>query len=322
MLTESPVGLPVMLQATDLVKRYRQRSSPGQTVTAVDHVSLRLEAGRCLALVGESGSGKSTLARLLGRMERPSSGEVLIAGRSSSRRLRRADRQVVQMVFQDPFASLNPIHSIGYNISRALRLHHRCPSEAVPTTTAQLLEQVNLSPGSEFRHKLPHELSGGQRQRAAIAAALAVGPKVLLADEPVSMLDVSIRFDILGLLRQLAAEDDVALLYITHDIASAGHFADEVAVLYRGCVVEQGSADRIMSDPCHPYTQLLVAAAPKGGREAPRPLPQRQQHGPAPVTSGCPFAPRCPHVMAQCIDHRPPLIAKGADRTSACWLEA
>jgi peptide/nickel transport system ATP-binding protein len=315
--------VPAALEAAGLVKVYRRRGARA-VIRAVDDVSLRLESGRVLALVGESGSGKSTVARLLTHLERPTAGLVLAGGTKLPARVRRLHRQQVQMVFQDPFASLNPAHTIGYHIGRSLLIHHRCPRGEVPETAARFLEQVNLSPGEEFLGKLPHQLSGGQRQRAAIAAALAVGPRVLLADEPVSMLDASIRASILALLRRLAVEQNVALLYITHDVASARFFADSIAVMYRGRIVERGPAAQVVERPEHPYTQLLVAAAPRGGAHDRPPLPQRRpgQSAPAPSGPRCEFADRCPHVMDRCTEQRPPEFGTGDDRFTACWLAA
>jgi peptide/nickel transport system ATP-binding protein len=313
------------LEAVSLVKHYSQRlgRTADRGILAVDDVSLRLERGRTLALVGESGSGKSTIARLLCRLERPTAGSILLDGNAPPKRVRRAQRQRVQMVFQDPFASLNPAHTIGYHVGRPLLIHGRCQRRAeVPGTAARILEQVNLSPGRDFLDKLPHELSGGQRQRAAIAAALAVGPNVLLADEPVSMLDVSIRAEILTLLRRLTAEQHLALLYVTHDIASARYFADSIAVLYKGRIVERGPAAEVIDQPSHPYTRLLVAAAPRGGAGHTEPLPQRR--GPVAAAGGarCAFAGRCPHAVDLCTRQRPPEIPVGDGRFAACWLHA
>jgi peptide/nickel transport system ATP-binding protein len=290
-------------------------------IRAVDGVSLTLVSGRTLALVGESGSGKSTVAKMLGYLERPTSGTIALNGAPVPRRVSRRHRQQVQMVFQDPFASLNPVHTIGYTIGRSLLLHGHCTRAEVAARSADLLDQVNLTPGSEFRSKLPHQLSGGQRQRAAIATALSVGPRVLLADEPVSMLDVSIRVGILSLLRRLVAEQDLAMLYITHDIASARYFADDLAVLYKGQVVERGDAPTIVESPRHPYTRLLIAAAPKGGRQARQSLPQTSSTG-AVSASGCPFAPRCPDVLPRCTTQRPPEVATSDSTLAACWVHA
>ncbi|MFD9700369.1 ABC transporter ATP-binding protein [Lentzea sp. NPDC059081] len=223
-------------------------------VRAVDDVSFALTAGRTVALVGESGSGKSTIARMIAKLVRPTSGEILLTGPDGPVPDRRY-RDHVQMIFQDPFASLNPFHTVEHHLARPLRLHGRSRAE-VP----HLLERVSLSP--DLAPRRPHELSGGQRQRVAIARALAPGAKVIIADEPVSMLDVSIRLGVLKLLARLQREEDLAVLYITHDLATARHFSDEVLVMHRGRIVERGPGDDVLVRPRDPYTRLLAAATP------------------------------------------------------------
>jgi oligopeptide/dipeptide ABC transporter ATP-binding protein len=257
----------VVLEAVELEKRFRLgRGRKATDVAAVDHVSLKLRKGTVTALVGESGSGKTTVARLLAGQERRSGGQILLDDQPiepASKRGFRAYKGVVQMVFQDPFASLNPLHTVSYHLTRALRLHAaesgRDPSGA---ELDKLLEQVRLTPAAHFRDAYPHELSGGQRQRVAIARALAAAPRVLLADEPVSMLDVSIRLEMLDLIDQLRRNLDLAVLYITHDIASARYFADEILVMYAGEIVERGPAEQVTQAPSHEYTRLLIASAP------------------------------------------------------------
>jgi peptide/nickel transport system ATP-binding protein len=254
----------VALQAVDLEKRYRLGRHV--EVDAVRGVSLALRRGTITALVGESGSGKTTVARLLSGQERRSGGDILLDGEPidpSARRGFRAYKGAVQMVFQDPFASLNPLHTVRYHLERALRLHgERTGSKAGQDDLDRLLGQVRLSPPDQFRDAYPHELSGGQRQRVAIARALAASPRVLLADEPVSMLDVSIRLEMLDLIEELRARLDLAVLYITHDIASARYFADEILVMHDGEIVERGPAEQVTQAPSHEYTRLLIASAP------------------------------------------------------------
>jgi len=219
-----------------------------------------------VALVGESGSGKSTIAKLLAGQERRTGGQILLDGAAidpASRRGFRAYKREVQMVFQDPFASLNPLHTVRYHLERALTVHS--PRTGRPPTGAEvdrLLAQVHLRPARAFRAAYPHELSGGQRQRVSIARALAAEPRVLLADEPVSMLDVSIRLEVLDLIQDLRTTLHLAVLYITHDIASARYFADEILVMHDGAIVERGPAERVTQDPQHPYTRLLIDASP------------------------------------------------------------
>lgn len=233
---------------------------------AVDRLNLQLHAGRTVALVGESGSGKSTVARLLAHILPVTEGQVLLDGASTRPRSASARRRYsgqVQMVFQDPFASFNPMHRLGYQLKRSLTLHRRGLSRAdCAATLDSLIERVHLSPTHGFLQKFPHELSGGQLQRLAIARSLAAEPRVLLADEPVSMLDVSIRLGVLNLLADLRDQDGLSILYITHDIASARYFADDTLVMYRGQLVEGGPSEVVTQGANHPYTRLLLAAAP------------------------------------------------------------
>jgi peptide/nickel transport system ATP-binding protein len=256
---------PVALEAVDLRKSYRLGRNAA--VDAVTGVSLQLRRGKITALVGESGSGKTTVARMLAGQEQRSGGQILLDGRAvdpAARRGFRAYKSEVQMVFQDPFASLNPLHTVRYHLERALRLHaaRRASAGSLGADLDALLEQVRLSPAEHFRDAYPHELSGGQRQRVAIARALAASPRVLLADEPVSMLDVSIRLEMLDLIEELRARLDLAVLYITHDIASARYFADEILVMHGGEIVERGPAELLTQAPSHDYTRLLIASAP------------------------------------------------------------
>ncbi|MEZ0491468.1 ABC transporter ATP-binding protein [Kineococcus sp. TBRC 1896] len=252
------------VSVSHLTKDYSLRSGLRRTpLRAVDDVSFDLLPRRTVALVGESGSGKSTIAKLLTRLEKPTSGSVDVRLDDGTPVLGSVYRRQVQMVFQDPFASLNPFHSVGHHLARPLLLHQRTRGTAqTHARVLEMLERVNLTPADAVAARRPHELSGGQRQRVAIARALAPGAKVLVADEPVSMLDVSIRLGVLNLLARLQREEDLAVLYITHDLATARHFSDEVLVLYRGRVVERGPADAVILDPHHDYTKLLAQAAP------------------------------------------------------------
>jgi ABC-type oligopeptide transport system ATPase subunit len=258
------------LEARGLVKEYRLRNGPRTTtLRAVDDVSFTLQPGRTVALVGQSGSGKSTIAKLLMQLERPASGDILLDGRPAARRGSGlvSYRRTVQMVFQDPFASLNPFHTIGHHLERPLRLHHHGMTDAeVRRGVLQLLERVRLHPAEHVAGRRPHELSGGQRQRVAIARALAPKPGILVADEPVSMLDVSIRLGVLNLLAALQREENLGVLYITHDLATARHFSDDILVMYQGRIVERGPADEVILHPQHPYTRTLAEAAPNPER--------------------------------------------------------
>ncbi|MFJ8546436.1 ABC transporter ATP-binding protein [Streptomyces sp. NPDC093586] len=251
------------LEVRDLVKDFTIRSGLRRsTLRAVHRVGFTLVPGRTVALVGASGSGKSTVARMIARLEKPTSGTITAVDPTGRRVEDRHYRNHVQMVFQDPFASLNPFHSIEHHIARPLLLHGRSRGrDETRERVAQLLERVSLPPDAVMDRR-PHELSGGQRQRVAIARALAPGAQVVIADEPVSMLDVSSRLGVLNLLARLQREDDLAVLYITHDLATARHFSDDILVMNRGRVVERGPADDVILDPQHPYTRMLAAAAP------------------------------------------------------------
>ena len=251
------------LEVRGLNKDFRLRNGLTSTVLhAVADVSFTVEPHRTVALVGESGSGKSTIARIIAKLEAPTSGEVLLDGRPTPARATADYRRQVQMVFQDPFASLNPFHSISHHIERPLRIHHPdLKGEALRARVVELLERVQLTPGAAYLERRPHELSGGQRQRVAIARALAPGSRFIVADEPVSMLDVSIRVGVLNLLADLQRSDGLGVLYITHDLATARHFSDEILVMYRGQIVERGQADEVILNPQHEYTKRLREAA-------------------------------------------------------------
>ncbi len=249
------------LEFRHVTKAYNVRGA-GQ-IKALDDVSFTLTSGQTIGLVGQSGSGKSTIAKILTQLETPTAGDVLLDGAPVPRRGRglRRYRQQLRMVFQDPFASLNPSHSIRYHLERPLRLDAVVPRAETEAEVRRLLERVRLDPDAVIDRR-PHELSGGQRQRVAIARALASRPSLLVADEPVSMLDVSIRLGVLTLLADLQREEGLGVLYITHDLATARHFSDEIMVLNQGRVVEYGTADDVILDPQDPYTRALRAASP------------------------------------------------------------
>jgi peptide/nickel transport system ATP-binding protein len=253
------------LEVRNLSKDFRLRNGlKVTTLHAVQDVSFTVEPGRTIALVGESGSGKSTIARIIAKLETPSSGQVLLDGARSADRgaALAAYRRQVQMVFQDPFASLNPFHTIAHHIERPLLLHHTgLGADEARARTVDLLERVALTPGETYLNRRPHELSGGQRQRVAIARALAPGSRFIIADEPVSMLDVSIRVEVLNLLADLQRSEHLGVLYITHDLATARHFSDEILVMLRGQIVERGPADEVILNPRHEYTRALLEAA-------------------------------------------------------------
>jgi peptide/nickel transport system ATP-binding protein len=312
-----------VIEARELTKHFPVR---GGAVHAVDDVSLVVPAGSITAIVGESGSGKSTLARMLARLIKPTSGELLLDGLCSTApaRARKEYARAVQLVLQDPFSSLNPIHDVRYHLARPLKVHKLARrSASLDETIHRLLARVSLSPPGAFAGKLPHELSGGQRQRVAIARALAVEPRLLLADEPVSMLDVSIRLGVLNLLADLRESDGLAIVYVTHDIASARYLADVVAVMYAGRIVESGPASVVTDQPTHPYTKLLLSAAPSPQRRA---TTTTRGKGSSPnlvsPPAGCRFHPRCPHAMRICASKVPAMTHIAPGHVSACWLHA
>ena len=316
----------LVLTASHVSKEFR--ISKGHLIAAVRDVSLGLYRGAVVALVGESGSGKSTVARLLAGQEVPTHGDILLDDTPvhiARARAYRSYKRHVQMVFQDPFASLNPVHTVRYQLQRPLSLNaHVRGRRTMQRELAALLEQVRLTPAESFLTKFPHELSGGQRQRVAIARALASRPRVLLADEPVSMLDVSIRVEILSLLDSLRSEFELAVLYITHDIASARYFGDETLVMYAGAIVERGPSEALTRQPAHPYTQLLIESAPdpdalRAGRARLASHARPRARTALTNAQGCPFAPRCPWAEPRCEQDRPPLIPIGPERAAACW---
>ncbi len=331
--TENASPSPI-LEAVQLRKYFPLREfkpfRPPSVVHAVEDTSLALYPGRALALVGESGSGKTTMARMLARLYEPGAGTIKFRGDAvhlgHSSGLR-AYRRHVQLVFQDPFSSLNAIHSVRYHLSRPLRVYGHAHTTAEETAQIiTLLNRVSLSPAEQFIEKYPHQLSGGQRQRVAIARALAVQPEVLLADEPVSMLDVSIRLDILNVLLRLKDEEKLALLFITHDIASARYFAEDTLVMYAGQTVEGGPSEEVIQRPKHPYTQLLIAAAPDPNRVSENgqnkdEVPVRGEI-PSLITppTGCRFHLRCPHAMPVCSQRFPGRTELGGGHWTHCFL--
>lgn len=261
----------VILEGRHLVKEYPVGARTGllrrqQTMRAVDDVSLALVQGRITALVGQSGSGKSTLGRMLARLIPTTSGQILLDGREVPTSGGAGHRQYVgdvQLTLQDPFASLNPLRRIAYTLGRAVRLHQEVrAASAVHERCLHLLERVGLTPAERYLDRFPHELSGGERQRVSFARALAASPRVLIADEPVSMLDVTIRQEMLDLIDSLRRDEDLAVLYITHDLGSARRYSDEVMVMHHGRVVERGTSRSVIDDPQHEYTRRLLAAAP------------------------------------------------------------
>ncbi|TML34347.1 MAG: ABC transporter ATP-binding protein [Actinobacteria bacterium] len=294
-----------------------------QVLHAVDEVNFTIGRGEIVALVGESGSGKSTIARLLARVYKPTSGEIYFEGRPLSSIRRRKERLAyasdVPMVFQDPYSSINPAYRVSHGIRRALRLHRKGLGRP---EVERLLGEVGLVPPGKLAGKFPHELSGGQRQRVGFAQALAFSPKLIIADEPVSMLDVSIRIGLLNLMSELREREGVSFLYITHDVASARYIADSVLVMYAGHLVEEGPTEDVIQRPKHPYTQLLLSAVPDP--RAPLGVSDAADVGEPPKVvnpkEGCRFQPRCPYAIAECETVTPLLRPLGPQRLAACHV--
>jgi peptide/nickel transport system ATP-binding protein len=317
-----------LLRAENLTRHFRVgKLFSRQRLHAVDDVSFEIGRGEIVALVGESGSGKSTIARLLARVYRPSAGEIYFDGRAVSslttRRQRLAYASDVAMVFQDPYSSLNPAYRVTHPIRRGIVLHRRDVSRGAQREEVERsLAAVGLLPAARVAAKFPHELSGGQRQRVGFASALAVKPKLIVADEPVSMLDVSIRIGVLNLMSELREREGLSFLYITHDVASARYVADRVLVLYAGHLVEEGPAEDLIRRPKHPYTQLLLSAVPDP--RAALGISDAADVGEPPKVidpqPGCRFRGRCPYAVADCETITPPLREIGPDRLVACHV--
>jgi oligopeptide transport system ATP-binding protein len=316
----------LLLDIRDLAVHLPLRPGPGVTrhsvVRAVDGVSLTVKEGEVLGLVGESGCGKSTLARAVMGLVPATRGQVLFQGSDATRATGaqlRAYRRGLQMVFQDPYASLNPRLTLHATLAEPLKVHGICPESEIPSRVAGLLELVGLSPAQARRY--PHEFSGGQRQRIAIARALAVGPRMIVADEPVSALDVSIQAQILNLLGELCRRMNLALLFIAHDLSVVRHVSDRVAVMYLGRIVELGTAEEVIDRPRHPYTRALVSAIPVADPDAVRPartVLSGEPASPLSAPQGCAFAPRCPHAVPQCRAAVPALAPCGEAHEAAC----
>ena len=311
-----------LLEARGLIKRYDARVGwKRRALTAVDGVSLYVDEGETLGLVGESGCGKSTLGRLLLHLEAPTAGEVCFDGRRVDKKSVRALRQSMQMVFQDPSASLDPRLTIGESVGEGLDIHRLCKTRAERRArVAALMERVGLEPS--WMDRYPHEFSGGQRQRAGIARALAVEPRFLVCDEPVSALDVSAQAQVLELLAGLQGEMGLACLFIAHDLAAVRQLSHRVAVMYLGRVVEVGPTEEVLSRPLHPYTRMLIEAAPipDPRRARARTMEGVRGEPPSPLDAprGCAYAPRCPRRTPLCAQERPELGDEAAGHRAAC----
>jgi oligopeptide/dipeptide ABC transporter ATP-binding protein len=321
--------LPPLLETRGLTKHFKVGGNfSRKSLHAVDDVNLVINRQEIFALAGESGSGKSTIARLLARIYKPTSGEIYYQGKPLSRMRTRRDslgyRSDVPMVFQDPFSSLNPAYRVNHGIMRGLKLHRRdlTTSDQRYAEAERVVDAVGLTPAAEILQRYPYELSGGQRQRIGFAQALAYRPKLILADEPVSMLDVSIRIGLLNVMAKLREQEHVSFLYITHDIASARYVADRIMIMYAGHVVESGPTESVLAHPLHPYTQLLLSAVPDP--RAPLAVGAETDKGEPPKvidpTPGCRFRGRCPLVVEECHHVTPQLRLLGPQHTAACHV--
>jgi len=316
-----------LLEARDLVKHFTVRGTAfrggGDVVHAVDGVSLEVRSGETLGVVGESGCGKSTLGRLLVRLHEPTSGSVHFDGSditTLSRRQLRPYRREMQMIFQDPYASLNPRKRVGQILGDPFEIHGGLSREKTRMRVRELLETVGLSPDHVNRY--PHEFSGGQRQRIGVARALALNPKLIVADEPVSALDVSIQAQVINLLDDLQSDFDLTYVFIAHDLGVVHHVSDRIAVMYLGVIVEVGPSDELFLAPVHPYTEALLSAIPaiEGEEEVRRERIVLEGEVPSPVAppAGCRFHTRCRYATDICTTERPPLVDHGGGRFAAC----
>lgn len=310
--------MPPLIELRNVSKYFGKND---ERVTAVDNISLAIDHGEVVCLVGESGCGKSTTGRMVADLLAQSAGQVLYQGRDI-RQMDRAEykeyRRAVQIIHQDPYASLNPTQTVRQMITAPLLRHGKAANRAAAEVrAAELLEIVDLTPVSDFLNKYPHQLSGGQRQRVSVARALTVEPKFIVADEAVSMVDVSIRVSLLNMLSRLKSEFDVTFLFITHDLALAKYFAwgGRITVMYLGRIVEEGPTPRIITDPRHPYTQALLAAVPEADPELAHKKKKIELRG-AEIPSlldlppGCTFHPRCPYWVPGECDVQPPELEK------------
>lgn len=325
-----PTGQPI-IEGKNLIKDFQISSNSLKKpfMRAINDVSFKMYKSRGLAVVGESGSGKSTTAKMIAKMYAPTDGHIEYFGRDIAEITKKADlmqyRQGVQMVWQDPFGSLNPTHTIFHHIARPLLIHNKVSKgnkKELEERVYSLLEQVGLIPPKATAEKYPHQLSGGQRQRVNLARNIAVGAEVVLADEPTSMLDVSIRAGVLNLMEEMKFEREMALLYITHDIATARYIAEDLAVMYVGHMVEWGDTDEIIHDPQHPYTQLLVSAVPDPKKSIHEKLKGNKGEIPlwTPSSVGCPFAGRCTHATAKCNEALPGITQLSDNHFVRCYL--
>ena len=301
--------------------RDRTRGGRSREVIAADGIDLALQPGQAIALVGESGSGKTTLGRIITRQDKPSAGHIAFAGASVGDfhgASLRAYRRQVQMVFQNPFEALSPRLTIGETLREPLDIHSILPRGERDGRVRETLEAVGLRPADQFMDSYPANLSGGQLQRVAIARALIVSPKIIVADEPVSMLDMSVRADVMNMMMELQRQTDVAYIYITHDLAVARFVAERIAVLYLGLIVEEGPAEALIATPAHPYTQLLVSSSPDHRFTEADFIEEAPPASGGRPAQGCVFEPRCRFARPVCRAERPLKMELPGNRWAYC----
>lgn len=318
--------MPPLLELTNVSKHFTVKNGmfglQAGTVRAVDDVSLTVNKGETLGLVGESGCGKSTLAKCIMGLERVTSGEVAFNGKPLSAWDEKQLRRHMQMVFQDPYSSLNPRQKIGSIIREGLDIHRIGRKEERQGKVADLLRLVGLR--KEHGQRYPHEFSGGQRQRVAVARTLALDPDLVVCDEPVSALDVSVQAQVLGLLKDLQKQFNLTYIFISHDLSVVSHISNNVAVMYLGRIMETGPSEILFAEPRHPYTQALLSAVlpPAPANQPERIALTGDLPSPMDPPSGCPFHPRCPQAFDKCRTGRPELVDMGNEVKTACWLYA
>jgi peptide/nickel transport system ATP-binding protein len=321
----------ILLSVQSLHKRFDRRRGIRQAlmgtarrvIDAVDGISFEIRRGEVLGLAGESGSGKSVTGELVAALQSPTSGRISFEGVDISQHTkeqRRIFRRHVSMVFQDPYDALNPRLRVRQSVTEPLRIHGMGDAETRRRMALEAIERVGLRPADHYAEKFPHQLSGGERQRAAVARALVTKPKLLIADEPTTMLDVSVRMGLLNLLKEMTTGSDLAMIFISHDLTTLSYLCDRIVIVYLGRVAEMGPAEQVLTAGLHPYTQLLASAIPVPDPDAGRPRVRMRADGSEPSPLGCLFAPRCPHAMDHCPSVIPEPTYMVPEHLVACHL--